>query len=109
MAIWKLVSPDQTVSINVAPSDDSPMTGTLTFQGHVYSVAGAWAASGVLGRKASAFSLSGPRVDGSPTFLAATGIMTGAGTAPTRIDIQIDTASSVDGAREKYKGSLFPA
>ena len=108
MPIWKLTSLHHTVSLDVVASDDSPMKGTLTFQGKTYSVSGAWAASGVLGRKASAFGLSGGTPEANPTFIAATGIMTGDGPAPARIDIQIDTASSPDGTREKYKGALFP-
>lgn len=108
MPFWKFVSPHHTVSLEVNATDDSPMYGTLTFQGTTYSVSGSWAASGVLGRPASAFGLTGSTGGANPTFIGATGIMTGQSTAPVRIDIQLDTASSSDGTTANYKGTLSP-
>lgn len=107
MHLWKFVSPHRNVSLEVNASDDDAINGTLTFEGNVYSVSGSWAASGTLGRKASAFGLGGamPKV---PAYIAATGIMTGESTAPVQIDIQIDTASAVDGTTQTYKGTLLP-
>jgi hypothetical protein len=113
MSHWKLASSDHTFTLDVEASDDSPMNGTLTYQGKSYSVTGTWAASGSMPqRNASAFALSGftgKLTEGMPNFIAATGIMTGPGGSPTKIDIQADSSSSADGTIQRYTGVLYPA
>jgi hypothetical protein len=111
MPVWKLASADHTVSLNVNAMDEDPhdgaMNGTIIYKGTPYNVSGGWAASG-FARQASAFGLSGAsQAQGLPAFIAATGIMTGPGTAPARIDILVDVCST-NGTIDDYKGALFP-
>lgn len=105
---WKLASADHVLALDLNVGD-GPLNGTLTFEGKSFGVSGAWAASGVAGRAASAFGLSGVLGGDRPTYIAATGIMTGPGAAPTQIEIQADVASSADGSINQYKGVLLPA
>jgi len=105
---WKLASSDHVMALELNVGD-GPLNGTLTFEGQTYGVSGAWAASGVDGRAASAFGLSGATGGDPATYIAATGIMTGPGPAPTQIDIQASTSSSADGTINEYKGILLPA
>lgn len=111
MSTWKLASRDNALTLDLDVSDSGVLNGTLTYEGTRYPVTGAWAASdSVLGRNASAFSLSG-RTQGLPdvpNFIAASGIMTGPSTNPIKIDLQVDTSSSSDGTFHLYKGVLFP-
>ena len=107
---WNLASPDFNVALSVyVDSDKAALNGTLTFHGTMYAVSGPWAASGVDGRLASAFSVWGSTQSGSPDFIAATGIMTGPGDAPTQIDIRVSMSSSIDGSRDSYSGVLVPS
>jgi len=108
MAAWNLISQDHRYSIDVQALDNGALNGTLSYEGTTYAVAGGWDASYSLpGRNFSAFALSGSTSEAAPTFLSATGIMTGPGTAPTRIDIQIDLSASSDGSVRQYKGVLL--
>lgn len=111
MGTWKLASADNIVALDLNVSDDGPLNGTLTYEGRMYPVTGAWAASdSVLGRNASAFSLSGRTQDlpDVPNFIAASGIMAGSGTDPTRIDIRVGVTSSSDETLNNYSGVLIP-
>lgn len=106
---WKLASSDHVVALELNVGDDGPLTGTLTLNGNSYGVTGEYAASGVEGRAASPFGLSGVIGGDMPAYIAATGIMTGPGAAPTQIQIQAFTSSSADGTITEYKGILLPA
>jgi hypothetical protein len=113
MSHWKLVSQDRTLTLDLNTSDDTGATnGTLVYQGRVYVVAGGWDASGsVPGRNFSAFAVSG-RTTGLPNvpnWIAATGIMTGPGSSPAQIDIQVNMSSSAAGTFSDYAAALFPA
>lgn len=107
---WNLASPDFSVllSFNV-DSQNGALNGTLSFNGTMYPVSGAWAASGVTGRTASAFSVFGSTQAASPNFVAASGIMIGGGDAPTQIDIRLGVSSSTDGSLTHYSGVLVPS
>ncbi|SRR5712692_1970652 len=111
MGNWKLASPDQTLALDVdASGATGTMNGTLNCLGISYRVTGGWDASGsVPGRNFSAFALSGDNGATAPNWIAATGIMTGPGNAPTQIDIQVEVSSSSDGTLNHYKGVLVPA
>ncbi len=108
---WKLASTDSTVLLALDASGDGPLKGTLTFKGVRYPVTGVWAASGSIpGRNASAFSLAGRTVGlpDVPSFIAASGIMSGPGAHPTQIDLRVGVSSSSDGTLTHYSGVLFP-
>lgn len=110
MPEWRLASSDRRCSVALEANDNGPLSGALTYEGQTYNVAGGWSASfSVPGRNFSAFSLFGRTGNSIPDFVAATGIMTGAGTAPTQIDIQLDVSSSNAGTTEHYKGVLVTA
>ena len=110
--IWKLANADRRYSVALEASDNGLLTGALIFDGTRYTVSGGWDASfSVPGRNFSAFALSGYTdqiTPGVPNFVAATGIMTGPGSAPTQIDIQTDVSSSSDGSFHQFKGVLLP-
>jgi hypothetical protein len=112
MTTWNLASADHALSLSlqVTGSESEVLTGTLTFQGSGYGVSGGWAASGsVIGRNFSAFALWGSSSSGdAPNLISATGTMTGSGSAPTQIDIQVDIASSSNGTLDHYRGVLVP-
>jgi hypothetical protein len=111
MTAWNLASPDHSLalSLQVTGSENEVLTGTLTFQGSGFGVSGGWAASGsVTGRNYAAFALSGSTSDAATDFISATGTMTGSGSAPTQIDIQVDIASSSKGTVDHYSGVLVP-
>ena len=113
MTSWNLASADHAVSLSLqlTGSQTEVLTGTITFGGIQYGVAGGWAASGsVTGRNYSAFALSGSAngPNGAPNFIAATGIMSGFAAAPTQIDIQADISSSGNGTVVHYGGVLVP-
>lgn len=112
MSSWKLASHDHSLKLDLqtAGTGDEVLHGTLVYKGISYGVAGAWAASGSLpGRNFSAFSVSGNNGDMAPNWIAAAGIMTGPGTAPTRIDIQVGVSSALDGSLIHYSGLLLPS
>jgi phospholipase C len=97
------------LDLHTEGSEDEILRGTLILRGITYAVAGQWAAQFSLPeRKFSAFSLSGSNVDISPNWIAAAGIMTGSGTAPARIDIQIMLASSREGSLPHISNFLLP-
>jgi phospholipase C len=110
MSHWKLASSDYTVTLDINASDETgAMTGTLTYLGIAYGVTGGWDASGSLpGRKFSAFSISGSDGAVATTWIAAAGIMTGPGPAPTQIDIRVSLSASSDGTMKKYAGVMLP-
>lgn len=110
MSEWRLASSDHRCSVALEANDNGPLSGALTYEGQTYNVAGGWDASfSVPGRNFSAFSLFGRTGNPIPDFVAATGIMTGPGTAPTQIDIQLDVSSSNAGTIQHYKGVLVTA
>jgi hypothetical protein len=110
MPQWKLASATLPITLNVNADDHGPMSGTLTHGTTTYTVAGSWAASGsVPGRTASAFGVSGSSAAPAPAFVAATGIMTGPGTAPTRILLELAESSSADGSLSEIEAVLTPA
>jgi hypothetical protein len=104
---WKLASADHSLALDLDVGD-GPLNGTLTFDGKVFTVFGSWAASGVDGRTASAFGVSGQTTADPLVYVAATGIMTGQN-APTQINILVDASSSADGTINHYEGVLLPA
>jgi UDP-2,3-diacylglucosamine pyrophosphatase LpxH len=109
---WKLATPDNIVTLNLNAADNGAMNGTLTYQGISYDVAGGWDAAGSIpGRNYSAFSVSGrtPGPPDVPNWIAAAGIMTGPGNAPSRIDIRVGVSSAADGTLVRYSGVLFPS
>jgi phospholipase C len=111
MSTWKLATPDYSVTLNLNAADNGALNGTLTFQGTSYNVAGGWDAAGsVPGRNYSAFSVSGrtPGLPDVPNWIAAAGIMTGPGNAPSKIDIRVGVSSSADGTLKRYSGVLVP-
>lgn len=74
-----------------------PENGTYNHQSTLYNVSGTWTASysqNQPDKKFTVFSLSGSDGADLPTFIAATGTMTGPGNAPTAIRIKVNTASS---------------
>jgi hypothetical protein len=108
-SLWKLASADRRYSVALEEADNGALNGALIFDGTTYAVGGAWAASGSLpGRNFSAFAVAGSTQQAVPSYVAATGLMTGPGTAPTQIDIQMDVSSSSDGSVNHYKGTLLP-
>jgi hypothetical protein len=110
MAEWRLVSSDHRCGVSLEAGDDGPLTGALTLDGQTYNVAGGWDASfSVPGRNFSAFAVFGKTGNPIPDFVAATGIMTGGGTAPTDIGIMLDVSSCSDGTIQHYEGILIPA
>jgi phospholipase C len=112
MSSWKLASHDHSLTLDLQTSgqENNFLKGILTYKGIEYPVAGTWAASGSTpGRHSSAFSVTGNNGDLAPAFIAATGIMTGSGDAPTRIDIQVGVSSSLDGSLVHYSGLLLPS
>jgi len=112
MSSWMLRSPDHALmlELNSTGKENEILYGTLIYKGTTYSVGGSWAASHSLpARKASAFSLSGNNGDAVTKWIAATGIMTGSGDAPTRIDIQLGVSSTFDGTLDHYTGTLLPS
>ena len=109
MPQWKLASTNPPMQLNVNATDQGPITGTLTHGTTTYTVTGNWAASGsVPGRTASAFGISGNSADPAPAFVAATGIMTGPGNAPTRINLQVAESSSTNGSLNETSAVLTP-
>ena len=115
MSNWNLGSephPDGSRDVVVNfQNDDSigKMTGTLHFKGDAYSVNGNWAASGSLpGRNFSAFALWGSNGQDATVYVAAAGTMTGPGTAPQRIDLNLIRASTTDDEQYGWDGKLLP-
>ncbi len=112
MAHWKLASSDHTMALDLNAADNGALNGALTYAGASYNVAGGWDAAGsVPGRNYSALSVSGrtPSLPDVPNWISASGIMAGAGAAPTQINIQADVSSSSDGSLKHYEGVLVPA
>lgn len=110
MPLWKLVSSDQRCSVAFEVTDNGALNGALIYENKSYNVGGGWDASYSLPeRHFSAFAFFGRTGNSIPDFVAATGIMTGPGTAPTQIDIQVDVSSSNDGTLKHYKGVLVPS
>jgi hypothetical protein len=110
MPEWRLASSDHRCSVALEADDNGPLSGALTYDGQTYNVSGGWDASfSIPGRNFSAFSVFGRTGNTIPDFVAATGIMTGAGTAPTQIAIQLDVSSSNDGTIQHFKGVLVSA
>src|SRR5258708_6960115 len=111
MAHWKLASSDHTMALDLNAADNGALNGALTYAGASYNVAGGWDAAGsVPGRNYSALSLSGrtPGLPDVPNWIAAAGIMTGPGNAPSKIDIRVGVSSSADGTLTRYSGVLVP-
>lgn len=105
---WKLASADHSLALDLNVGDGS-LNGTLTWDGNVFGVSGSWAASGISGRNASAFVISGQTPGNIPVYLAATGIITGQTDTPTQININADESASADGTINHYEGVLLPA
>jgi hypothetical protein len=115
MSTWNLGSeqhPDgsRDVVINFQNDDaNGQMSGTLQFEGGSYAVNGNWAASGsVPGRNFSAFALWGSNNQGATVYIAAAGTMTGPGTAPQRIDLNLIRSSTADDEQYGWDGKLLP-
>jgi hypothetical protein len=109
MSYWNLASADGKLSINLDADDDNgaiKSPSSVVFNGVAYNVEGGWIASGGnQGSPYSAFSFCG---DGNPmgshpTFLSASGIMYGSGSAPTSIQISVHLSSSQDGSIRSFE------
>ena len=110
MARWQLSSVNPALTLFVDAGDRGSMQGFLTVGTVTYPVAGTWAASGsVPGRTASAFSVHGSSNAPAPSFVAATGIMTGPGVSPKSLALQAVVSSSADGSLTTYKAVLVPS
>ena len=105
---WRLASTDKVISLEVEALATDPIVETLTCVGVTFPVRGGWAASGVLGIGAFAFSVTGWSSLAVPTFIAASGIMTGRGGAPPRIDLRVNVSSSADGRLRDLEYVLIP-
>lgn len=111
MTNWNLENADGTMVLHLQEDDATgAMQGVIAHDGTSYNVRGGWSASGsVPGRTASVFSVAGSDGAAAPTWLAASGVMTGPGSAPQRIDLRVTTASSPDGTLERYSEELTPS
>ena len=109
---WNLKNTKDQLSVALWPEDDGGLHGTVTLSGNVFAVSGGWSAAGSLpARMYSAFSISG-RTSSAPDvpfWISGSGIMTGSGTNPSSIDIQLDVSSSADGTFSHVATTLLPA
>lgn len=98
------------VTINFVNNDATgAVGGQLWFKGMLFNVNGSWAAAGsVPGRNVSAFALWGADSAGATDYIAATGTMTGPGSTPVSIFINLIRVETSDGQQYGWDGELKP-
>lgn len=92
-------------------NDDSNghVTGTLTFMGRTFYVDGNWAAAGSIpGRNYSAFAVWGTDRQAATEYVAAAGTVTGPGSAPQSIQLNLIRASTEDDQQYGWSNKLLP-
>ena len=116
MSTWNMASkphPNGTSDVVIHFQNDDAngqMSGTLEFQGDTYYINGNWAASGsVPGRNYSAFALWGTDQQGATQYVAAGGTMTGPGTDPQSIDLNLIRVSTGNDQQYGWDGLLLPS
>jgi hypothetical protein len=108
-ATWTLSSLDGEVTMRVNVGGSGAVSGTLSV-GNEFTVNGQWAASGVDGRTASAFEVTGRHAvsPGAEDLLAAAGIMTGPGHWPQMINVSGNIASISEYKNTPFQAKLLP-